>query len=220
MRATTIYGNTIFPFANGLHRLVLLSVVIGAVLIPSQIRARCIVENEALIKEKAAVKIEEMCAELKEKIGVSFVVSALRALPDGQTISDHEKTLSHSLSEPWVVFGVSSGDKKVDLIYSPEIESMIDENTVLDSYVIPILNKKDSEITEDTRFSAAIFNGSVKIIGDIAGSKSVTMTSVPMEAGDAKSSDFWNTALRMIPVIAFILITAYFIMKHKRQAGA
>lgn len=186
-------------------------------LFSSPAMANCIVTNEALIKDKTAEKIEEMCLELQEKTGVIYRVSALRTLPDQSTIIDYEKKLAEGFTGPYVIMAVSSGDKKVDLLVSDDMKSVIDEDLILDDYVIPILKKKGDDNGEDTKFSAAVFNGSVKIMDDIAKNKSVKMTSVPMEAGDAKKSDFWNNTLRMLPVLLFIIVTVYFLLKYRKQ---
>ncbi len=206
---------TMNPGINIVKLKKLLLIVLPSLLIfmSFSIQAECIVENEKLIKEKTAVKIEEMCSELKEKTGISTAISAIMTLKDGKTIVEHEKQIAEKLSEPYVIFAVSLYDKKVDILPSSDLSSKFDEDEILDHYVIPLLteSKKDDEL----RTSAAVFNGTVKIFTDLASSHNIKLASIPAEAGDAKESNEWNTWLRLAPVLAFILVTIYFLAKHK-----
>lgn len=177
---------------------------------------KTILANERLLKDKTVKKIEEMSAELLEKTGIHFRISAVQMARDYDTFLDYLKAMGENTPEPWIVMAVSPGDKKADILLSRSLEGQIDVDRVVEDYMIPIL-RKPKENSEMTVFSAAVFNGTLELFDQIQKSKNVKLESLPLRDTDLGSNKSLNGFIRGVPILLFILVTIYIIYKNKKR---
>src|SRR5512135_2685515 len=83
-----------------IRRLSILSLLTMA-LLPGALSARVILENENIVIEKAAKKIEEMGDELQQKTGVTYRIAAIQYLKNKETIRAHEEKIAADLKAPY-----------------------------------------------------------------------------------------------------------------------
>lgn len=175
--------------------------------------------NQGIFKERSLEKIQEMAGELGEKTGVHYYVAAYTGFPDGLNVHTTAKTLEDKMESPWILLIFSGVDKQVDLKFSQGLPDFTNKDAILDDFVIPIIVTKKKGLTDDDRYEAALFNGSTRVIADMAAYKHVEMASIPKgtvnETGTSNFSvNFWKYSF-----YAFIAVTLFVILINRRKKG-
>ncbi len=134
-----------------------------------------ILGDRTLLLEKAGMKIIEISSEIKEKTGVSLYVSAVETL-DGVELKEYEASDIKRLNEPYIWLYFVKDIKKINILHSKELDGKIDKNSVFWDYIMPLIPKKDYDLTNE-RVSAALFNGYMEITEQIADSYKVELKS-------------------------------------------
>lgn len=173
-----------------------------------------ILHNESIIIDKAAKKIEKMCAEIYEKTGVGVYTSAV-ASSGGKTITEYSSTLSADLKAPYVLLAIAAYEQQIELVMSPDVARYIDKDTVLDEYIIPILVSHNKKASAEQKFSAAIFNGVAEITDEIAEEHNIVFAnSVGSESKNFYEGIMWIVKLMLIFTFA-VLVYIYLSSKRK-----
>lgn len=130
--------------------------------------------NQNIIKKDTADKIIQMSNELHSKTGISIVTHLLEQANGG--ILGYEKNISSSLQAPFVLVVLSAKEQKIDIVVSNDLQSVIDKNSILNTYIIPLLAAHDKNMPE-AKYSAAILNGVAEIADEAAKSKNIELQS-------------------------------------------
>jgi hypothetical protein len=174
--------------------------------------------DDRIMTPKSTDKINEMARELHQKTGMQVYYAVIHSLKNGQTIIDYEKELTADLKGPFALIALAGLDKKTDLFLSPELAGKIDKDDILNRYMIPILVEKRSDVTVELRYEAAVFNGITRLIFDMAALKGLKLESVPDNIDQSSKKFDLNRSMFLYGFAAFILISVFLILKHKRQA--
>ena len=139
--------------------------------------AQVILENENIIGERAAQKMEEMGRELQVKTGVRTHIVAISSL-SGTPITIYEENLAKTLLPPYILLTLSKEDHQIDILASSDVVTRFDKESVLSPYpwsgtIIPLLTTKKGE----DKYSAAMLNGYADIVEQVAHSYGVTLES-------------------------------------------
>ncbi len=196
------------------QRTLSLTLLASLLLAATPLHARFLLKNESIIKEKAAEQLEKMSAELKEKTGVSYYIAALQYFRDNRTIHQVEEEMGKDLEKPYVLLIFSAIDKKVDMVVSEGVKPL-DKNDILDNYVIPLLIQKRSDISDETRYSAALFNGSARTVSLLQRSYGVKLESAPGDPGEEKTETDTGRLIRMAPLLILVLFSLFIIYRRK-----
>lgn len=166
-----------------------------------------ILKNDKLINDKAAIKINEIATEVKQKTGISiyFVVTEKIA---PLSLKDYTKQVTSTFTSPYVLYILTKQEQKVDLVMSQGLEKVVDKNRVLEDFVIPILVSNNKEDKAHS-YEAATLNGLVEMTDQIAEAKKVTISS-------NLSSDSYNViAVLRIIFWSLVLLTIGIIIRNK-----
>ncbi len=166
--------------------------------------------NQNIIKQHAYDKINEISTELYSKTGVSIVTHLLEQT-DGNIV-EYEKNISKSIQTPYIIFVLSARDQKVDLLVSPDLNSVINKNEILNTFVIPILAAQDKN-SVDTRYSAAVLNGVAEIADEIAADKKIVLAS----SIGSESRNFMQGLRVLFYGIIILALGIYFYRLYQRR---
>ncbi|MDR2790192.1 MAG: TPM domain-containing protein [Campylobacteraceae bacterium] len=162
-----------------------------------------VINNEnALIGQKTVEQINEMGGELFEKDNVSVYVS-LHGSVGNISAKEHVDAITKELEAPYALLIMFSEDKIIDIISSSEeIESKFDKGQILSPFpwhgtIKPLLSvKKDAD-----KFSAAVLNGYIDIVVQIAKSDGKKLEKAPDNSAN-------KIVLRSIELIIFIILAS------------
>ncbi len=195
---------------NRLH-----SLLVGAMLLASNLYGSVFLKNENIIDKRAVKQIELMGAELKQKTGINTHIVAIKSLGKIPLVK-YEENLTKDFKSPYILLSIARDDKQVDIKASDDMLKRFDREGVLSPYplngtILPILADKKGE----DKYSAAILNGYADIVDQVAQSYGIELVT---SIGSAN-----KTVINIIKVIfysfAVITIGLIFYFKRKRRVG-
>ena len=181
-----------------------------------------ILNDDKLIDDRAATKINEIGAEVKSKLGVNIYVYAKSNLGLDENIKTKEKIefirnnenqLVSTLEQPYVLLTIAVEETHVNLLFSDSLKEVLDKNDILDGYVVPLLASNDKN-TLFAKVSAATLNGYAAIADKIADSKDMKLESSIGNAGKV-SSTIWRVVMYTLIVLGLLAYTYAILRKRK-----
>ena len=187
------------------------------------IDSKFVLEGKNSIDPRAIKKIDTMGKELFVKTGVNVYVYASNRYAD-KTFSDtkskiafiksFETTLLKDLKDPYVLLTVSLQDQHVNMLSSDEFKTVLDRDTILSGYMIPLLASYDKNSPE-AKMSAALLNGYSAVVESIGKSKGVKVDSVIHGSGRTFAM-IWKIIMYLIVGLG-LLAYFYALWKDKRK---
>ncbi len=188
------------------------------------INSKFILEGKKNLDPRTIEKIDTMGSELFLKTGVSVYVYASNRYAD-KTFSDtkskiefiksFETNLIKELKKPYVLLTVSLQEKHVNMLVSDELKNVVDKDTILSGYIIPLLASYDKNSPE-AKMSAGLLNGYSAVVESIATSKGVKVDSVIHGSGRTFAL-IWKVIMYFI-VISGLLAYFYALWRDKRRS--
>ena len=181
-----------------------------------------ILNDDGLIDQRAKEKINQIGAETKSKLGVNvylYIKSSLKLAKDIKTkekydyIRNYENQIISTLEKPYVLMTMAVEDIHVNLLFSKDLEKVIDKDDILNGYVVPLLASKDKN-TLFAKVSAATLNGYAAIADTIALTKNIKLQSSIGNQGKI-SSTIWRVLMYTLVVIG--LLTYIYAVMRKRK---
>ena len=181
-----------------------------------------ILNDDGLVDQRAKEKINQIGAETKSKLGVNvylYVKSSLKLAKDIKAkekyehIRDYENQIVSTLEKPYVLMTMAVEDIHVNLLFSKDLEKVIDKDDILNGYVVPLLASKDKN-TLFAKVSAATLNGYAAIADTIALTKNIKLQSSIGNQGKI-SSTIWRVLMYTLVVIG--LLTYIYAVMRKRK---
>ncbi|MDR2342606.1 MAG: hypothetical protein LBD84_06175 [Campylobacteraceae bacterium] len=168
--------------------------------------------EENIIGQRAANKINEIGEELFKKNGINVYVSLNKTIGNA-SVKEYTDLLVSRLSAPYVLLVMFSEDRIIDIISSSEeIQKKFNKDQILSPIpyhgtIKPLLAiKKDLD-----NFSAAILNGYADIVEQIAKSDNIKLESA---LGDANRDTLYY--VRVIVYTIFIIVFLIYIYNKIR----
>jgi len=203
-------------------KLLYLFTILALTLNASTAKVNYVLNTGGLIDERAHIKINEIGAEVKEKLNINIYLDVKGDnginidLPMREKIKlmkVAESTLVKNLKKPYVVLTLALDQKYSNILMSEELKSIVDRDDILDDYVIPLLAAKDKN-TLMSKVSAASFNGYAQIGDSLASSKNIELVSSVGSEGKTAST-IWRIFMYTMVLIG---IVSYFfiILKEKK----
>ncbi len=173
-----------------------------------------VVNDEGVMDERAAQKIEEMGQELFTKSGIK-VYAIAKKNGNGQNIIAYEQEFTKEMSTPYVLLTLFLEDQKVDIYNSPELNKAFDKESMLSPLpwtgtILPLLTGKKKEVS----VSAALLNGYGDIVDQIANSKKITL-----ESSIGSSNKNTLSVFRLL-IYGFLFVMAILILRKRMQKNA
>jgi len=188
------------------------------------IDSKFILKGKKSLDPRTIEKIDIMGNELFVKTGVNVYVYASNRYAN-KTFSDtkskiefiksFETTLIKDLQDPYVLLTVSLQDQHVNMLSSDELKTVIDRDTILSGYIIPLLASYDKNSPE-AKMSAGLLNGYSAVVESIAESRDVKVDSI-ISGGGRTFALIWKVFMYFI-VIAGLLVYSYALWKDKRKS--
>ena len=181
-----------------------------------------ILNDDRLIDDRAAGKINEIGAEVKSKLGVNIYIYAksnlgldsnIKTKDRIDFIKNNENQVISTLEKPYVVLSMAIEETHVNLLYSDDLKDILDKDDILDGYVVPLLASKDKN-TLFSKVSAASLNGYAAIADIIADSKEIKLESSIGNAGKV-SSTIWRVLMYTLIVLSLLAYTYAILRKRK-----
>ncbi len=181
-----------------------------------------ILNDDKLIDDRAAIKINEIGAEVKSKLGVNIYVYAKSNLGldvDVKTkdkidfIKNSENQIISTLEEPYVLLTIAVEETHVNLLFSDDLKEIIDKNDILDGYIVPLLASQDKN-TLFAKVSAATLNGYAAIADTLAEAKQIKLETSIGNAGKV-SSTIWRVLMYTLVVLGLLAYTYAILRKRK-----
>ncbi|RXJ84508.1 hypothetical protein [Arcobacter cloacae] len=181
-----------------------------------------ILNDDKLIDDRAKIKINEIGAEVKSKLGVNIYVYAKSTLGLGENINTKDKIeaikvieneIVNTLNKPYVLLTIAVEETHVNLLFSEELKNTLDKNDILNGYVVPLLASKDKN-TLYAKVSAATLNGYAAVGDILADSKNIKLESSIGNSGKV-SSTIWRVTMYTLIVLGLLAYT-YAILKRRK----
>lgn len=166
-----------------------------------------IFDDNALLDERAVIKMEEIGQELSQKTGVN-VYLIVKKEAQGKDIITFEKEFSRDFKTPFVLLTLFSEDKKLDIYPSKDIEKTFDKEALLSPLpwkgtIIPLLTSKKKEVG----ITPALFNGYAELTDQIASSYNVVLQS---SIGNANKTTINVVRLAVYGFVGALLLLVLF----------
>lgn len=181
-----------------------------------------ILNHDDLIDPRAIEKINQIGNEVKQKLGVNIYIYAKQELGIDESldtkeklayIKNFERQIVPALNKPYVLLTMSVEETHVNLLYSKNLEKILDKDDILDGYVVPLLASKDKN-TLLAKVSASMLNGYAAIADTIAEEKNVKLESSIGSQGKV-SSTIWRVLMYFL-IITGLLAYTYAVLKNKK----
>jgi hypothetical protein len=182
-----------------------------------------ILSHDELIDPRAIAKINEIGTEVETKTGVKIYlfVKENYGIDDSLTMKEkfekikiYENQLLHNLNTPYVLITMSLDQTHLNLFTSPELDSIIDKNEILNDYIIPLLASKDKNKLF-SKVSAALLNGYAQIGDEIAASKNIKLES-SIGSGGKTFGTIWKVFMYFFIVTGLVAYTIAVLKSKKR----
>jgi hypothetical protein len=181
-----------------------------------------ILNDDKLIDDRAAIKINEIGAEVKSKLGVNIYVYAksnlgldanVKTKDKIDFIKNTENQIVSTLEEPYVLLTIAVEETHVNLLFSDDLKEIIDKNDILDGYIVPLLASNDKN-TLFAKVSAATLNGYAAIADTLAEANQIKLETSIGNAGKV-SSTIWRVLMYTLVVLGLLAYTYAILRKRK-----
>lgn len=187
-----------------------------------------ILNTGGLIDERAAQKINTIGTEVNTKLGVNIYLDvkgdnginpdlplkeriAVMKQKEEELIVQVQKDMNQSKS--FVILTLSLDQKYTNILMSDDVKTIINKNSILDEYVIPLLAAQDKN-TLNSKVSAATLNGYAQIADSLATEKNIILESSIGSEGKTASS-IWRVFMYTL-VVSGIILYFIIIMREKK----
>ena len=190
---------------------------------PTLTKSKFILSGSKMIDPRSIAKIDEIGNELLEKTGIGVYIYAKESYSNRRFnsmkdkiafIKVYEANITKNLQTPFIVLTLSLEDTHVNLLISGDIKGIVDKDTILDRYTIPLLASKDKN-SMYAKVSAAMFNGYTAIADKVAEVRGVKLESGIGSDGTVAST-IWRVTIYTILIIGLILYTIA-VLKSKKD---
>ncbi len=191
--------------------------------IPTLTKSKFILSGSKMIDPRSIAKIDEIGNELLEKTGIGVYIYAKESYSNRRFnsmkdkiafIKVYEANITKNLQTPFILLTLSLEDTHVNLLISGDIKGIVDKDTILDRYTIPLLASKDKN-SMYAKVSAAMFNGYTAIADKVAEVRGVKLESGIGSDGTVAST-IWRVTIYTILIIGLILYTIA-VLKSKKD---
>ena len=181
-----------------------------------------IINDDNLIDSRAKTKIDEIGGEVKAKLGVNVYVhvkgtlgldSKMPTKEKIEYIKTYESNILRDLESPYVILTVALEETHVNLYFSESLKDIIDKNSILNDYVVPLLASKDKN-TLPSKIRSAALNGYSRVADSLANSKNIVLEKNIGNEGKV-SSTIWRVFVYFL-VISGLLAYTYAVLKKRK----
>jgi hypothetical protein len=184
---------------------------------------RYILSHDELIDPRAIAKINEIGTEVETKTGVKIYLfvkenygidDSLSMKEKFEKIKTYENQLLQTINTPYVLLTMSLDQTHLNLFTSPELDSIINKDEILNDYIIPLLASKDKNKLF-SKVSAALLNGYAQIGDEIAASQNIKLES-SIGSGGKTFGTIWKVFMYFIVVTGLVAYTIA-VLKSKKK---
>jgi len=187
------------------------------------INSKFIINGKESLDPRTIEKIDIMGNELFVKTGVSVYIYASehyseKSFSDTKSkiefIKSFESNIISSLKNPYILLTVSLKDKHVNMLTSKGLKNIVDRDSILSGYIIPLLASYDKNSIE-SKLSAGLLNGYSAVVESVAKNRGVEVKSIINGSGRTFAK-VWKIIMYLIVIIG-ILTYFYALWKEKRR---
>jgi len=187
------------------------------------INSKFILNGKESLDPRTIEKIDIMGNELFVKTGISVYIYASEHYSEKsfsnteskiEFIKSFESNIVSNLKSPYIILTVSLKDKHVNMLSSNELKNVVDRDSILSGYIIPLLASYDKNSIE-SKLSAGLLNGYSAVVETVAKNRGVEVTSIINGSGRTFAI-IWKVFMYLI-VIGGLLAYFYALWKEKRK---
>ena len=177
------------------------------------------------IDPRTIEKIDTMGNELFVKTGVSLYIYASNHYSE-KTFSDmkskiefikgFEKNICQGLDVPYVLLTLSLEDQHVNVLWSSELNGIIDRDSILSDSIIPLLASPADKNSKEAKVSVALLNGYSTLVDSVGEAKGVEIDSAIHGNGQIVAK-VWKILMYII-VLGGLFTYFYAMWKDKRKS--
>lgn len=187
-----------------------------------------ILNTGGLLDQRAGEEINTMGNELKTKLGVSVYldIKGDNGIDPDAPLKDRIASMKQKESDliatvlkdsngtkSYAILTIAIDQKYANILYSDDLSKIIDKDSILDGYVIPLLAAFDKN-TLNSKVSAAALNGYAQITDVLAQDKGIKLESSIGSEGKVASS-IWRVFMYTI-VVAGIILYFIIVLREKK----
>lgn len=187
-----------------------------------------ILNTGGLLDQRAAEKINTIGNEVEEKLGIKIYLDikgdnginpelereariSMMKQKEADLVASVQNDLNNTRS--FVILSLALDQQYANILYSDDLKTIIDKDSILDEYVIPLLAAKDKN-TLKSKVSAATLNGYAEIADSLAKSKNIQLISSIGSEGKVASS-IWKVFMYTIVVVGIFLYVLIILKERK-----
>jgi len=170
-------------------------------------------KNDNIISEKSQPKLVKMMSELKYKTGVSVYAVAVNNM-GGKSMAIYREEIANTLKDPYVAIILAVEEKKLEMIMSEKLKAVIDKDEILDDYMLPIMVDKRKDITKETQYTAALFNGMAQVADTLAEARGIIL-----EESIRSDSKNFTTGLRWLTYLMILTTAGLVLYRYLESKG-
>src|SRR5574344_448505 len=173
-----------------------------------------IINDDNLIDSRAKTKIDKLGVNVYVHVkGTLGLDSKMPTKEKIEYIKTYESNILRDLESPYVILTVALEETHVNLYFSESLKDIIDKNSIVKDYVVPLLASKDKN-TLPSKISAAALNGYSGIADSLANSKNIVLEKNIGNEGKV-SSTIWRVFVYFL-VISGLLAYTYAVLKKRK----
>jgi hypothetical protein len=217
---------------NNMYQHIRKGVLLASLFLISNLNGSEFVLNSGnLIDQRAYEKINSIGDEVRAKIGASIYLDvkgdnginqelplkeriAIMKQKENELVEKVKKDLNGT--KPFVVLTIALDQQYANILMSDDLKNIIDRDSVLDDYVIPLLAAKDKN-TLNSKVSAASLNGYAQLADVLAENKNITLVSSIGSEGKTAST-IWKVFMYTLVVGGIILYFLVILREKKIKA--
>ena len=136
-----------------------------------------VLENENnIIANKTAVKIDEIADELKAKMGIGVYLILKDNISDKSLDIYIKKHYANILQKPYVIYMLSKKRKLIDIITNIKgLDKVYDKDDIIYNKTLRIIVTPGTKSSQQALYSAGLLNGFSQLCEDIASSKKIKL---------------------------------------------
>jgi len=190
----------------------------------NNIDSKFILHGQDIIDPRTIEKIDIMGNELFLKTGVSLYIYASHHYSkevNGDMkskiafIKGFESNITKNLKSPYGLLTLSFDDQHVNILWSSELNGMIDKSSVLNDSVIPLLSSPADKNSLEAKVSVSLLNGYSTLVDSIAEAKGVKIDSAIHGNGQLVAK-VWKIFMYIV-LFGGLLTYLYALWKEKRK---
>ncbi|WP_158654736.1 hypothetical protein [Helicobacter sp. 'CLO3_human'] len=169
-----------------------------------------------MINQKTFDLINKIGGELFQKTKISTYVLLQNESFSREERRQYLKQVSQNLHSPFALIYFFKQDKKINFLFTQDLEDLVDADEIYKDYIVPFLPVKKSDILDQSRISTIVLNGYIHLVDTLADIKGVKISSNIVDKQGEALAKVATIAIKVMLFILLAFIVWFYIIRRKR----